>query len=500
MTIARNDLPLDAVSINGSYIEDQVVGYMTLKSVGREVILKEINTTPRLSDGSILTNTRYPARSITVDFIIKRGSLADMRTSMEKLKSILDLTDAKVIFNGDSDYYFTGTPELSDDIIEAYNGIVGKYVINCFDPFKYSNAEYTKTAVGGSFSVTYNGTYKSYPTLVATFPSTKDSSGDETSTSECGYVGFADQREHVLQFGDPNETDWADVTYPATVPLSRTFSSITGWTVNGSQVLAGTQVGTVGVNTTNKYAYPSGYSTGSSYHGPSLSYLITGETPPIGKNFNFQWNNKVSGTKAQFGGLSIILWHNESGTRTLVSAVRFLKTTKDTNCGVYLYVGNTSAASGTLKVPCSKIGVCTMKKIDNKVTFTVAGKTVTYANNAITDLIANEVTFHFVKNGSQTALGSNLVYNCKLQRFSFDNYEDIENIFSPGDVLTVNTEDAGVYLDDGSATVPATYLGALGNDWEDFYLVPGSNTIAVDYSDFTTSPPTFTMKYRERFL
>jgi hypothetical protein len=40
----------------------------------------------------------------------------------------------------------------------------------------------------------------------------------------------------------------------------------------------------------------------------------------------------------------------------------------------------------------------------------------------------------------------------------------------------------------------------LGNDWENFYLAPGSNTIAVDYSSFTTEPPEFVIKYRERFL
>ena len=148
----------------------------------------------------------------------------------------------------------------------------------------------------------------------------------------------------------------------------------------------------------------------------------------------------------------------------------------------------------------SKIGVCEMKKIDNKITFTAGGYTYTYASNNITDLIANEVSFHFMKKGTTTSMTSNRIYWAYLQRFSFNNYENVENIFMPGDVLTVNTADAGVYLDDGSATITAPYLGALGNDWEDFCLVPGSNTIAVDYSTFTTDPPTFTIKYRERYL
>lgn len=499
MTIARNDLPLDAVSINGSYIEDNVTGYMTLRSVGREVTLRELTAVDRIVDGSIMTNSRYTARTITVYYIIKRDTLAHMRESMETLKKVLNVSGAKVIFNGDSDYYYNGTPTLNEDISEGWNAIAGTYTINCMDPFKYSNTEYETTAAGGAFSVTYNGTYKSYPTLIASFPSVPDSSGDETSTSQCGYVGYVDQRNHVLQFGDPNETDWSDVQYPATVPVNKTFSSTTGWTQNGSAVIYGTQTGTIGVSSALKSIYPSSYGSGTAWHGPSLSKIITGETPPIGKNFTFTVVQKLLGTKAQFGGASVALWRNDSGTRTLVGGFAFFKSTKDTNCRAYLYVGSTANVFN-YTIPCSAVGTSTMKKIGNKITFTVGGKTYTYANNTITDLVANEITFHFMQLKSSTTLNTNYITSCKLQRLSFNNYEDVANIFMPGDVLTVNTEDAGVYLDNGSATIPATYLGALGNDWEDFCLVPGSNTIGVDYSDFTTSPPTFKIKYRERFL
>lgn len=497
MTIARNDLPLDAVSINGTYIEDSVTGFKTLRAVGREVILRELTAIDRITDGSIMTNSRYPARSITVHYIIKRDSLANMRASMDALKKLFNVSSATVIFNGDSGYYYIGTPTLDEDITEGWNAIVGTYTINCFDPFKYSVTEYTKTAAGGQFSVTYNGTYKSYPTFVTTFPNTEDTNGDSTTTSQCGFVGFVDQREHILQFGDPNEVDWADVTYPATVPLNKAFKSLSGWTTNGSAVQWGTQVGTAAVS--SDHVYPSGYGSGTDSHGPSISKIITGESSPIGKNFTFTWKQKFTATKAQFGGFEALLWNNNSGTRTLIGGVRLYKNTKDTKTTVYLYVGSTSN-KGNYRVECSKIGQGTMKKIGNKITFTVGGVTKSFASNNITDLIANEVTFHFTRIKSQTAIGTNWLYNCKLQRLSFDNYEDVANIFMPGDVLTVDTADAGVYLDDGSATIPATYLGALGNDWEDFCLVPGSNTIAVDYSDFTTSPPTFTMKYRERFL
>lgn len=498
MTIARNDLPLDAVSINGSYIEDNVPGYKTLRAVGREVITKDLNAIDRITDGSVLINTRYPLRTITVYYIIKRDSLANMRASADTLKRMLNVTGATVIFNGDSSYYYVGTPALTEDITEGWNAIVGTYTINCFDPFKYSVTEYTQTASNGSFVVTYNGTYKGYPTLVTTFPKTENADGDSTTTSECGYVGFADQREHVLQFGDPTETDWASVQYPATVPIDKSFKTTNYWTQNNTAVIDGTITGSISTNSTDKYMYAGTWGSGTGWHGPTLSKIITGETPPIGKNFKFRWKQYIKATASQYGATEALLWNNNSGVRTLVGGVAIFKSTKDTKCKVYLYVGSTTSRK-SYTVDCSKIGVCEMKKIDNNITFTVGGVTLS-ASAEIKDLIANEVTFHFMKKGTTSSLTSSRIYWAYLQRFSFSNYEDVKNIFMPGDVLTVNTQDAGVYLDDGSATIPATYLGALGNDWEDFYLTPGSNTIAVDYSSFTTEPPEFVIKYRERFL
>ena len=317
MTIARNDLPLDAVSINGNYIEDNVTGYMTLKAVGREIVLKEAITAERPSDGSILMSTRYPARTITVDFIIKRDSMANMRASMDKLKTMLDANDAKFIFNGDSDYYYIGTPIFNDQINEGWNAIVGSFVINCFDPFKYSNTLYESTAAGGQFNVTYKGTYKSYPIITAEFPATYNASGDNTNTSECGYVGYTNQSGAILQFGDPEATDWGDVTHPATTPLNKEFKSTSGWTTNGSQVLDGTQVGSVAIS--DNHVYPSAWGTNSSgYHGPSLSLILTGETPPLGENFNFTCVHKFNPASAKYGGFECLLWNNNAGTRTLV--------------------------------------------------------------------------------------------------------------------------------------------------------------------------------------
>lgn len=499
MAKTRNELPSAAFKVNGNFIEDTVSGYHTLNADGKWTLPQELNVVDTsVRSGSILTNTRYPAREIEIEYLITGTSWDDLQASYTSLMSVLNTQNAEIIFNGEPDKFLKGYFVIGDDIDTTYTTRHGTFTIVCLDPFKYSTAVYESTAVGGQFNITYNGTYNGYPKLITTFPESLNADGDDTSTSECGFVGFVNQRGAILQFGDPNETDWADVTYPATVPVNKTFKSLSGWTTNGSSVLLGTQVGTAAVS--SNHAYASAYSTGTGWHGPSISKIITGESSPIGTNFNFYWKQKFVATAAQYGGFEAILWNNNSGTRTLVSAVKLQKTQKNTRTYVNLYVGSTSTAKGIYEVECSKIGECSMKKVGDKVTFSVGGYTKSYADPAIESLVANEITFHFTQKKSAVAMGTNYLSSCKLQRTQFDNYEDIANIFAPGDVLTVETATAGVYLDDGSATITAAYLGALGNDWEDFYLTKGANLIGVDYSDFTTAAPTFKIQYRERFL
>ena len=115
MAKERNNLPEDAVKINGKYIEDYVTGYKTIKAVGREVISRDLTATETMNDGAILRNVRYTPREITIEFAVARSSVADMRASMDTLKSFLDVKEAQFIFNGDYSYYFVGTPVLDTD-------------------------------------------------------------------------------------------------------------------------------------------------------------------------------------------------------------------------------------------------------------------------------------------------------------------------------------------------------------------------------------------------
>lgn len=493
----RADLPIEAVSINGQFIEDLISGYKTVITKGREALELTLDTyNTNTADGEKIRGSRYPARTITVDFALTGTSLPDLRSKLTRLNEILSRREpVNIVFNDEDGYYFNGIPVMKGDANDYKNSMTGKYEIYCADPFKYS-AEQTVTPVNKKFTVNYQGTYKTYPTLVASFPATRDSSGNNTNTSECGFVGFANQAGKILQFGDPEEKDWGDIPTPATTPLNFSFSSLTGWTKNGSAVIDGyTVTGTAAV--TGGHVYASGYGSGSNMHGPTVSKVLSDSS--TAKNFTFSWTQKFAVTnKKQFGSCLLVLWRNNSGTRTRMAAVSLYKTKKDNNCRVIMYIGSSKA--GEFIVACSKVGACSIKKVGSTITFSVAGTTKSYSDSSISDLIVNEVTMFFGKWKSSAVINANYITNCKLQRHAYSSKGDIENTFQPGDVLTVKTEDASVYLDSGEAQDPAPYLGALGNDWEDFVLTPGNNEIEIDYSDFATTAPEFELRYRERFL
>lgn len=506
MTIERSDLSLDAVKIDGAYIEDLVTGYQTIKAIGREILDRDIETIDLAKDGGRLKSIKYPARIIEVTFYVKRDSLADMRESMTELMAVLDIKEKPIIFNGDPAFYYIGTPSMGESFTETKNGLVGTYVINCFDPFKYSVNETSVTASNGEISVNYAGTYKAYPDFTVSFPATRDSSGNNTNTSECGFIGFSQVRganEYYLQFGDEDEKDIADIDYPAEEVLNKEFIATSDWTKNGTVTLGSdyVQTGTVTQNTTSKYMYPNDYGSGTAYHGPSVSKILTDVTSAT--NFRFTWKQKfVATNKNQLGCASVLLYNKNGNTRTLIAGVHFEKTaTNNKKTKIKFYSGSVTEQE-TVTVACSKVGEGSIIKEGTSVTIKIAGQTKTYQlSEATAAMIINEVAFYFGKKGTKNAIANNYIYNCSLQRYAYQvKNVDIENTFQPGDVLTVKTSEASVFLDSGSADVPADYLGALGNDWEDFVLMPGLNTIGVDYSSFATTPPVFVMTYRERFL
>lgn len=290
--IQETALPSEAMQINGEYIENMIAGYRTLHVKGREALSSEIDSYETgVRDGSKLRSKRYPARVITVTYQLIADSNEAFREAYNKLGRILDVTDARLIFNDEPDKYFTGTPSGLGEVEAGRNAVTSEIEITCFDPFKYSVVEYEATPAldESSILIEYNGTYKAHPILEAHFYEETDEDG-LTGNGDCGYVAFFTEDEKIIQLGNPDEADGADLYPKSQTLINQTFQQTTsttaGWTANSGHVLPDvTQVGTTAIGTAS-YATPaSGGSTSAnlitvwSDSGlPSFKYVVTAKT------------------------------------------------------------------------------------------------------------------------------------------------------------------------------------------------------------------------------
>ena len=539
-------LPSEALKINGEYIENQISGYRTLYVKGRESMIAEIETYETgIRDGSAMKSRRFPARVITVGYQLIAKSNTDFRNAYNTLNDILNVQDAELIFADEPDKYFVGTPSGAEEVEPGRNAVTGEFEITCLDPFKYSVEEYEISPTlddGTAFAVDYAGTYKSFPTLEADFYAEEESSSNGetvtelTGNGDCGYVAFFGDRGKIIQVGDPDEEDTEDLEKSQTLinqrftkPNSWGTAAKSLWTVNGGTTSSSAvvQTGSVAIGKPNNtddsyYLTPSSYGSGTQQHGPSISRSIpadaSGETGAT--NFTLSYRQKMcigseKNDVKQCGAFQVLL---TDANKKIIAGVFVYKTGTGKKAKLRFYINGSVVE--TLEIDLSyhnkyfgsnrsankekgikaltTVKTSSITKQGGKVTFNIGGKKKSYSSIAISNAVVTDITITMTKYAGKTPLSYNGLYWVKFIKNNCDTWRDIPNKFSANDVVVADCKKGEIYLNDA----PAPELGALGNDWEEFYLSPGTNQIGISYSDWVTSQyaPTFKMKYREVFL
>lgn len=540
-------LPSEALKINGAYLENTVTGYRTLYVKGREMLAPDIETYETgVRDGSTLQSKRFPARTITVGYQLIASSAEAFRAAFNALNAALDVEEAELIFADEPDKFFIGTPCGRGDVPTGRNAITGEFDILCADPFKYSCTEYEVTPTlddGTTFAIQYNGTYRSYPTLVAEFADEDDdTAGGLTGSGDCGYVAFLSDDAAIIQLGDPDEPDTENyaksqtltkqifTSYNATVaskwPINTGRTSSSAVTATGT-VVVGKDAGNVRMLVANSYG------TGTEWHGPSITRTIPADASGhVGaKNFRLSYKQRMcmgQGKKdTKQRGLFQCLLVNVSGSkRTIVAGLSVNKNKTGKQALLKLYVNGKTVHTqyidltyhnkyfGYKKVVTEKIKKkgkvikkkriiqpalsSTIRKYGKTVTFNIGGIQKAFKASAIANTEVHEITFLMGKYASVTPLTYNGLFWAKFISDSCETFRDIPNKFSAGDVVEADCEDGEIYLNDARAPE----LGALGNDWETFCLEPGTNQIGVAWSDWVPagSAPNCKIRYREVFL
>lgn len=193
--IVGTNLPTEAMSYNGVYLENEIDGYRTISVTGRELMESEV-TDQEIDgmDGSYYRYKTTPARTITVRYqLLARGS-REYREAYNKMNKLLSGEQVKVIFNDESDKYFIGTKTSNTQVDGGSNNVIGEIEIYCSDPCKYSTTEKEFTATDGVLNIVNEGTV----------PVSIDY--DITTTSETGYIGLVSE-EGIMQYGKVEELD-----------------------------------------------------------------------------------------------------------------------------------------------------------------------------------------------------------------------------------------------------------------------------------------------------
>ena len=418
------------------------------------------------------------------------------------------------------------------------NIVVGEFEILCADPFKYSVTEYEVSPTidnGLGFVCTYNGTYKSYPTLEATFYSEEETEDDETDKSltgkgDCGYVAFFNENSKIIQLGNPDEADGEDLPKSQTL-INWSFKKSTSWgtaakkkwSVNSGVVTSSavTQTGSPGIahsSSDEYYLTASSFGSGTKWHGPSISRSIPADKAgDVGaKNCTVTVKHKMcigSGKDdvKQRGGFQVLLTDADS---KIIAGFNIYKSASGKKANLRFYINGKTMETISIDLSYNnkyfgtnyyKRGkriktrkTSTITKSGKTVTFNIGGIKKVYRNDDITDAVVTKLTVTMTKYGSYTPLKYNGMYWIKFVKNNCAIWRDIPNKFSTDDVVIADCKNGEIYLND----TRAPELGALGNDWEEFYLQPGTNQIGASYSDWVQDAyaPTFKMRYREVFL
>lgn len=526
-------LPSEAMKINGEYIENLIEGYRTLSVSGREALSPDVySVTTGFRDGSRLQSKRYPERIIVVKYQLRAKDNKAFRDAYNTLGKILDVENAELIFNDENDKFFIGTPCIIGSVDPGKNMVVGEFEILCTDPFKYSVQEHEVVSNGTEILIDYNGTYKSYPTLVSEFWKENEVSEDGESDvalsghGDCGFVAFYNENEKIIQMGDPDEIDKEEVPKSQTL-MNQTFLTNTAWgtgakklwTVNSGVPVPSIskQVGNVAMLVSGEKAGDlvgthflacNSHGTATGWHGASITRQIGEDAAgDVGAtDFLVSFKHKMSiGNGAndtiQYGRFGL---HLLDANNNHVMGVDICKYRSGKKATMTWYINGDSTASVDIDLSYGNKylghGATTsyMRKTGSEFVFNMAGHRTSYTRLGYKDLKATKVVASFAQYNDRRPLSFNGLFWVRLEKHNCDTWLNIPNKFSANDILEANCKTGEVLL---NGTL-SPELGALGNDWEGFCLTPGTNLIDTTYSSWVDDnyAPTFKVKYREVFL
>lgn len=486
-------LPSEALSINGSYIEQQIEGYRTLYVQGRELTETEIKDLQiGLVDGSIYQGRRTPARELTIGYQLIAKDPEDFRKKYNKLNGILRQEEAKLVFADEPDKYWIGTKSAVKDVPPGRLSITSEFSFFCSDPKKRANIQKEFQAAPNEkgimeLTIVNDGT-ESVPIDYEIF-----------HNHENGYVGIV-SADGAIQYGSTSETDTVMSKTLIDFPTGDKIQYTPGGKFSAPYILNGA----FRVLSMNGRRYlqldPTSMAGGNYWYGaggyiPLPDYPLSGQKQI--KNFKAAMGVWLERSGAgQTGAIDLCL---TSGTEIVASIQLWYGVWNDPR--LELFVGNKRydslgilpEAAAPFRAPGCEMSI---SKRGGLFSFKIAGISRSWRIDELKDKTIDGINFSCTQDAGRTY--DNMVW-AGIDRITFradtgGETIDIPNRYEKGSVLTVDGNKRKVYLN-GAVALEDEMTGSTYFDAH-----PGETKVQFFHSNFSTPAPTCKARIREAWL
>lgn len=243
------------------------------------------------------------------------------------------------------------------------------------------------------------------------------------------------------------------------------------------------------------------------WHGPAMMHQIKEDAAGVkgAKNFTLTYGQKICANKeTQMGGFQLLITTSDNRH---IAGVRIYKNASGFGGHCDTYVNGKKVAAATMYLSFNNkyfgsletsVNSSTIIKEGNRISFDIGGYKTQVADEEIREMCAEKIVFVFEQYSSNPPMVHNGIYSVRFTKNNCDTWKDIPNKFCTGDIVKADCKLGKIFLNG----LDKPEYGALGNDWEEFYLSPGINQIGFAYSDWVPEEykPVFKVKYREVFV
>lgn len=253
------------------------------------------------------------------------------------------------------------------------------------------------------------------------------------------------------------------------------------------------------------YLAPQTFGTNTGWHGPTITRTIpadaSGEVGTVHCTLTFQHKIAIGSSSSapqEIGAFQAMLISGNGANRAVVAGIDLFKKYNGAKGFLRFIVNGRIVKEVYTAFIGTAVKSSTITKEGNKIHFNIDGVKYSFSDNAIANVAVTQITFSTLKYGTKPELKYNGLFWAKLVKNNCETFKDIPNKFSTNDIVSANCKDGEVLLNNS----PSPSLGALGNDWEEFYLTPGLNQIGFSYSSWVNAEyaPSCKVRYREVFL